>query len=105
MGLRIEISDGCGGWRPVAGMRPGDREGSISDSKPGRRDVIMFRCEPGRSVIRRSRAGADWEQGAERAVVPLAGFEELAVLVPGESFEMAVTSDRGVSYVARWVQS
>jgi hypothetical protein len=64
--------------------------------------VILFRCESDRSVIRFSSAGADFEAGAERVIIPLSGFEELAVLGPGQSFERDVTTDRGLSCRVRW---
>lgn len=102
MTLILEVSAGGSGWRRAAALNPGDPEGSISDNRGGGRDVLMFRCEPGRSVIRRSSAGVDFEDGPDRVVLPLAGFEELASLGPGESFERDVITGRGISCRVRW---
>lgn len=101
MPLILEVSADGSEWKRAAVLNPGDREGSVSDCRDGRRDVILFRCEAGRSVICMSAAGMDHESGGERTVVTL-GTTELAVLAEGESFELDVTSDRGASYRVRW---
>lgn len=96
MPLILEVSADGSGWRRAATLNPGDPEGSICDNRDDGRDVLMFRCEPRRSVIRRSSGGVDFEVGPERVIMPL-GLEELAVLADGESFERDVTTGRGVS--------
>lgn len=101
MPLIVEVNTGVFGWTRAAVLNPGDPVGSVSDCHDGRRDVILFRCEPERSVIYLSAAGADYESGPERIVVTL-GTRELAVLADGESFERAVTTDRGKSCTVRW---
>jgi hypothetical protein len=98
--LILEVSGGSD-WKQAAVMNPGDPEGSVSDNREDGRDILMFRCEAARSVIRRSTGGADFETGPGRVIVPF-GFEELAVLADGESFERDVTTDRGVSFRVRW---
>lgn len=85
-------------------MTPSDPPGSISTNLPGGgRDVIMFQCCGGYSLIERSVSGADAldDQGAVR-VIATAGTEVLARLLPGQSHEMTVTSDRGLTYPVRW---
>ncbi len=101
MPLILEASAGGCDWKQAGVLNPGDREGSLSDCRDGRRDVILFRCEPERSVIYASDAGMDSESGDERTVIAL-GTTELAVLTEGESFERNVTTDRGASYRVRW---
>lgn len=101
MPLVMEISPGGRGWRPVAVLNPGDPEGSISNRRADRRDVILFRCEEQRSVVYRSAAGADYVSGVQRIVAAL-GTEELAALGDGESFELDVTMDSGLSGRVRW---
>ncbi len=64
-----------------------------------RRDHVPLRG--GHSVISRSSAGADYEAGPDRVLLT-AGDVELARLHTGESYEMAVTTDRGVSCTVRW---
>ena len=101
--LLLEVADGRGGWRPAAILRPGDPPGSISSNHAGGRDIFLFRCEPDRSVISRSTGGADFEaaDGAIRAVAA-AGLAEVAVLGPGESFDLTVLPDRSPVYTVRW---
>lgn len=101
MPLILEVSADGSEWKQAATLNPGDREGSVSDCRDGRRDVILFRCEPGRSVVYMSEAGMDCESGGGRTVITL-GTTELAVLAEGESFERDVTSDHGASYRVRW---
>ncbi len=101
----MEVRAQDGPWRPVAALTRDSQPGSISNNLPSRlgggRDVIMFRCEGGHSVISRSSAGADYEAGPDRVLLT-AGDVELARLHTGESYEMAVTTDRGVSCTVRW---
>ena len=100
--LLMEVSADGGGWRYGTTLVPGDREGSISHNWPdGKRDVILFRCCGDHSLVRLSSAGGDFEHGSDR-IITTAGFREIARLGPGDSFDMAVTSDRGVSYRAKW---
>lgn len=101
MPLILEVSADGSEWKQAAVLNPGDREGSASDHSDGRRDVILFRCEPSRSVVYMSKAGMDHESGGERTVITL-GTTELAVLAEGEFFERDVTSDLGASYRLRW---
>lgn len=101
-GLLYEIRAGAGGkWMPLATLTPSDPPGSISQNAPARRDVIMFYCAGGHSVVERSVLGADTEAGAMR-VITTAGTERLATLKPGQSYEADVVSDKGIAYKARW---
>jgi hypothetical protein len=100
--LLMEVSTDGTRWKPGAVLAPGDPEGSISHNWPdGKRDLILFRCCGDHSLIRLSAAGADFEHGGDRVIVTT-GVRAIAQLGPGESFDMAVTSDRGVSYRVRW---
>lgn len=101
MPLILEVSAGGSGWKRAAVLNPGDREGSVSDCRDGHRDVILFRCDGDRSIIRASATGMDFEAGDERTVVTL-GTAELAALTAGESFARYVTTDRGMSCQIRW---
>jgi hypothetical protein len=101
--LRFEIrTDGASRWRQAGLLAPGDQEGSVSDTSAGNwRDVIMFACHGGYSVIRRSAGGADCEIGPDRVVMTY-GIEELARLRAGEAFELDAVSPGGIKYRARW---
>jgi hypothetical protein len=105
-GLLFESRAGeSAGWTLLATLRPHDRPGSVSRNMPdGHRDVIMFDCNEDHSVISRSVFGADMEEGTER-VISTAGIEVLATLMPGQSYETNVISDRGVAYTARWTHA
>jgi hypothetical protein len=86
-------------------LNPGDREGSLSDNRrDGWRYVVLFRCEPGRSVVCLSRVPPDFAFGRARVVVPQ-DLEDLATLADGESFERDITTDRGLSCRVRWTHS
>lgn len=102
MPLLVEVAT-AEGWLPASVLFPGDPEASMSSNHPRGRDIILFRCEQDRSVISRSTGGADWETGGGtgRAIASL-GIAELAVLGPGESFELTATSDRGHTHTVRW---
>lgn len=103
MGLVVEASNDGGDWRPVCILHPGDPEGSFSTRGPDGRDVILFRCEQARSVVYRSAGGVDTETGAgPHRIVMSSGEDTLAVLPPGESFEMPITTDRGFTGRMRW---
>jgi hypothetical protein len=94
---------GASDWTTIGSLGPVDREGSITDMTGGRRDVLLFRCEGGRSVISRSAAGIDFESGPDRVVLPLDGRRQtLAVLGDGQAYERDVISDAGREYRARW---
>lgn len=93
---------GQAGWQTLGVLRAADREGSITDTRPGSREIILFRCEGNRSVISRSAGGVDYEAGEARTVLPLQGRVTLAELNDGDFYERDVTSDRGIAYRARW---
>lgn len=101
-GLLYEIgTEAAGKWAKLATLTPDDPPGSISQNTPAGRDVIMFYCAGGYSVIERSVLGADTEIGAMRAITT-AGTERLATLKPGQTYEADVVSDKGIAYKARW---
>lgn len=93
---------GSSAWRTLGVLRAAGRAGSITDTRPGSREIISFRCEGNRSVISRSAGGIDFEAGPLRALVPLKGSETLAELGDGQVYERDVISDRGIAYRARW---
>jgi hypothetical protein len=100
--LLMEVSADGTEWKRAATLAPGEREGSISHNWPdGKRDVILFACHGDHSMIRMPASGADFEDGDARMVITT-GLREVARLGPGESFDMAVTTDRGLSYRVRW---
>jgi hypothetical protein len=100
--LLMEVSADGREWRSGATLLPASPGGSISHNWPdGKRDVILFRCCGDHSLVWLSAAGADFTAGGDRVVMS-AGSREIARLGPGDSFDMAITSDGGVSYKARW---
>ena len=83
-------------WVTFATLKPGDRPGSMSNNLPEGREVILFECakDDSYSTVRKSRAGVDFNPiEAIRSVVPSAGFDVLATLKDGESFEMDIKTD------------
>jgi hypothetical protein len=103
--LLLEVRPpGASEWKTASVLGPADQEGSISDTRPdGVRDVILFRCEGGKSVISRSGGGIDFEEASQaRVVLPFAGRETLAELGAGEVYERDVRTDRGTCCRARW---
>lgn len=103
-GLRVDVGQGRDCWAELATLTVSDPPGSFSTNLPeGGRDVIMFQCCGGYSLIERSVSGADTlaDHGATR-VIATAGTEVLARLLPGHSHEMTVTTDRGLTYPVRW---
>lgn len=95
--LKVEIySSSSEAWRLVAELNADDLNGSISDNlADGTRNIYMFGVnKTGRSAfIARSILGLDVERGAQR-VVDSSGFETIALLKSGESYEMDVKTDR-----------
>ena len=90
-----------GTWVPLATLTPSDRAGSVTSNTLDGRDVIMFHCCDGHSVVERSVSGADETAGTVR-VVTTEGTETLARLTAGQSYEADLVSDRGIAYKARW---
>lgn len=80
------------GWVDVGSLEWGMMPGSISNKASGTREVIRFGWVEGDIVIDRSIAGADMEEGSLRRIVS-EGFQKLATLKAGESFEMPVQTD------------
>jgi hypothetical protein len=102
MPLVMEFHDGRR-WRHLTALTAESAEGSISAARPsGTRDMILFRCDGDRSVIRRSTGGYDWEDGLTTVIVPVGGFEEVTVLTAGECYELTASTGRGVPYTVRW---
>jgi hypothetical protein len=106
--LLVETRRADGDWVTVGRLTVASPMGSMSNNLPdGGRDVIMFECAGGYSVICRSLAGVDFEAGPPGSprVIDAVAVEELARLEPGQSYEMPVTTDRGISVMVRWTQS
>lgn len=103
--LRVDVQPaGTDRWAEAATLASSDPPGSISTNLPdGGRDVIMFRYCGGHSLIERSVGGVDGlaDHGAAR-VIATDGTEVLARLLPGQSHEMTVTTDRGLTCLVRW---
>jgi hypothetical protein len=91
MRLVLEIKDG-GGWRELGAVKPGDT-GSASHNTPSGRHMILFSCHGDFSVIERSVGGVDIEEGLTRRISTV-GTEEIAQLLPGETFETWIRTDR-----------
>lgn len=90
------------GWVPVGPViREGDQPGSVSNKTADGRELILFICQGNRSLVIRSRNGFDIEKGADQEVFSQ-GFERLAALAAGESYEMPVTLPHGLSVDIRW---
>jgi hypothetical protein len=105
--LLVEARRTGGDWVTVGRLTATSPMGSMSNNLPGgNRDVIMFECAGGCSVIGRSLAGVDFEAGPAGSlrVIGAVGVEELARLELGQSYEMPVTTDRGISVMVRWTQ-
>jgi hypothetical protein len=73
-------------------LQPGDLPGSISDHRPGVRDVYVFGCEEDNrsSVVLKSRRGVDIEDRSLRSIIS-EGFEEVARLTEGQSHDLPIT--------------
>lgn len=84
-------------WTKLFELKPGDQSGSLSNNKPdGSRDVYIFECLPddSGSVIYRSRAGMDIDDGSARTVFT-AGADVVRELRRGDaSYEMSIRTDR-----------
>jgi hypothetical protein len=95
--LRVEIYRlSSEAWQLVAELTSDDPNGSISDNlADGTRNIYMFGvAQTGRNAfIARSIFGLDVEYGSQRAV-DTSGFETIALLKSGESYEMEVMTDR-----------
>ena len=89
----IEVEQWAGEWRkvdpPVAEQ---DRMGSFSSIEESGREVYLFGFRDGSPGVWRSLAGVDAETERLRAVVPLAGLEQLSDLA--EPFEIDVQLPR-----------
>jgi hypothetical protein len=99
--LIYEVSDGRTPWRRAGILPAGSPPGTISHVAGDQRELIVFGCLGDRSVVGISVGGADVEAGIGR-FVSSSGVDVVATLTDGEEFEMPVTSDRGISYQARW---
>lgn len=94
--LLFEIYDGRT-WREIARLSPTDRPGSLSDNKPGRRDVYYFACskDDSHSMVNCSDAGIDAEQGMTREIYSIGG-STVATLRKGDPhYEMEITTPKG----------
>jgi len=79
--LVLEVR-GDGEWLEFSRLSPSTRAGSLSHNGPEGRQVYVFRCLGHQSVLQRSKAGTDLMQGDIRALLPFAGYEEVARLTP-----------------------
>lgn len=95
MSLVLEVATAAGGWHEI-GRHDGGLPGSMSWHNGGKRDLLSFYYAGDHSIVRRSVGGLDTES-ADRSVrltMPLHGFEELARLEAGETFELDLQTDR-----------
>ena len=96
--LWVEVA-AQGGWVPTGPpLVVGSFAGSLSNNTPEGRDILRFSCEGGHSVIERSEGGFDVELEQLR-VLGASGFEVLAILHNGESYEFDLRTDRMVEMV------
>jgi hypothetical protein len=102
--IEAEVA-GRAGWTLVGAVRSGQRPGSISQNTAAGREAILFYCQGLTGYVCRSRGqtGLDLEGGLR--VVECSDLDQLAVLEPGQTFELDVTSDRGVRWRARWTNT
>ena len=94
--LNIEVYNPNGEWVSIGRIRFGDNKGSMSHNKPnGDREIYTFECanDDSKSVIYRSILGIDAEVGSSRVVNSL-GEEIVRELIKGDSYELAVKTDR-----------
>lgn len=71
MPLIVETSAGGSDWTQAGVLNPGDREGSLSDNRrDGWRYLVLFRCEPARSVVYLDRVPLDFAIAEARVVIP-----------------------------------
>ena len=95
--LKVELYNAnADDWLPVAEIDAGEPNGSFSDNLPdGTRDVYMFGVdrENERGFVLRSLGGLDIEVSDTRRLDSL-GFDEIASLTNGESYEMMIKTDK-----------
>lgn len=95
MSLVLEVPTAVGGWREI-GRHDGGLPGSMSWHNGGKRDLLGFYFAGDHSIVRRSIGGLDTESAdrSMRLTLPLGGWEELARLEDGETFELDLQTDR-----------
>jgi hypothetical protein len=95
MTLLLEVGVGDGEWALI-NQHEGGCPGSISNNTPEGREVLRFWFADGYSVVERSIGGADTEVGEARLITTL-GFEPVARLEDGETYEFDMRTDRMTS--------
>jgi|SRR3989338_2586443 len=91
-------------WVEAGSLKPGDRYGSISDTRPdGRRDVYVFECLPGNAMSRLylSYNGTDIADAHNRTIVS-AIIKPIVELKEGMEYDMKVKTD--TSPERRWIR-
>jgi len=91
--LRVEVMR-AGKWVQAFEVKPGEK-GSLSDIKPGRRDVYVLYCasDNSKSIISRSVFGVDREIGPLREI-RTEKLETIKELKKDESFEMTLKPEK-----------
>lgn len=93
MNLTVEIGNNDRWMQIGPVLEPGDLAGSMSDNSSGKRDVILFFITDDYAVVERSIGGTDTDVGPLRAMHTI-GFEMVAMLMPGDTCELPIQTDR-----------
>lgn len=87
-----------GHWNEVGRHLPGQQPGSMSDSRGGVRQILLFQCTGEESSIYRLALGVDVEVGQLRLLPkPLEASEVIATLRSGQSTTITVKTDKSGS--------
>jgi hypothetical protein len=81
-------------WVPVGEVSSGGNPGSFSNNYEEGRDLYVFGVDEKNNVgyVKKSVFGRDIAVGEDRLVEPV-GYEDIATLHPGDSYEMDVKTD------------
>ncbi len=84
-------------------VKPGDPPGSISDNKPGKRDIYLFECARNdeQSTLFKSRRGVDVEISESRIVMS-EGLEKIRTLMRNDRHDIVVTTEDGTDVLVRF---
>ena len=98
MVLKLDVyNPNSNNWINIGNLNPGDLPGSVSDNRPGKREVYIFECKQdnSKSVIYCSRSGIDAETGDAR-IINTSGVDVIKELKNGETYEMKIRTDKSL---------